>query len=112
MINGSRPHLYPRSYDVVKTGFDDWVELLEHTNNKDMLNDPYNVWLEAFHVGTLIERHGILHAIQTQVELAQPIDDDMGVLMKVDDVKQLQINLLKQVMELIASKGLSRPNTQ
>ena len=108
MINGAKP----RSLDIVKTGFDDWVELLEHTNNKQMLEDPYNVWLEAFHVGTLVERHGILHAIQTQLELVQPGEYDTGTLMTVEDIKQLQINLLQQVLNLIASKGLTRQNTQ
>ena len=85
MINGATP----RGDDLIKNGFDDWVELLEHTNNKDMLDEPYNVWLEAFHVGTLVERHGVLHAIQTQVELVQPSEHDVAVMMSVEDVKQL-----------------------
>lgn len=108
MINGATP----RGDDLIKNGFDDWVELLEHTNNKDMLDEPYNVWLEAFHVGTLVERHGVLHAIQTQVELVQPSEHDVAVMMSVEDVKQLQIKLLQQVMEIVASKGLSRGNSQ
>ena len=108
MINGAKP----QRHDVVKVGYDDWVELLEHTGNTDMLNDPYSVWLEAFHVATLVERHGMLHAIQTQVELVQPADHDMAVMMSVEDVKQLQIRLLQQVIEIIASKGLTRPSAQ
>lgn len=104
MINGAKP----RSNDIVKNGFDDWVELLEHTGNKDLLDDPYNVWLEAFHVATLVERHGILDLIQTQVQLAMPQEGDVAAIMSVDDVKQLQISLLKQVIELVASKGLRR----
>jgi len=108
MINGSTP----RSNDIVKTGFDDWVELLEYTGNAEMLKDPYNVWEEAFHVGTLIERHGTLHAIQTQVKLVQPAEHDYVAMMSIDDVKQIQIKLLQQVMELIASKGLTRQASQ
>ena len=108
MINGA----IPRSNDIVKTGFDDWVELLEHTGNTEMLKDPYNVWEEAFHVGTLIERHGILHVIQTQVQLVQPAEHDAIALMSVDDVKQVQIKLLQQVMDVVASKGLIRRSTQ
>lgn len=111
MINGATPHV-PRSNDIVKTGFDDWVELLQHTGNIEMLKDPYNVWEEAFHVGTLLERHGILHVIQTQVQLVQPNEHDIAVMMSVDDVKQLQIKLLQQVMDLVASKGLIRQSAQ
>lgn len=107
MINGA----IPRSKDIVKSGFDDWVELLEYTGNAEMLKDPYNVWEEAFHVGTLIERHGMLHAIQTQVELVQPAEHDVAVMMSIDDVKQLQIKLLQQVIQIISSKGLTRKSS-
>jgi hypothetical protein len=108
MINGA----IPRSNNIVKSGYDDWVELLEHTGNTEMLKDPYNVWEEAFHVGTMVERHGILHVIQTQVQLVQPAEHDYVAMMSVDDVKQIQIKLLQQVMELIASKGLIRQSSQ
>lgn len=104
MLNGAKP----KSTDIVKTGFDDWLELLEHTGNKDLLEDPYNVWIEAFHVGTMIERHGILHVLQTQVQLLVPEEHDAVALMSIEDVKQIQLSLLKQVLELIASKGLQR----
>lgn len=104
MINGAKP----QSTDIVKSGFDDWVALLEQTGNKDLLDDPYNVWIEAFHVATLLERHGVLHLIQTQVQLAEPHEGDIAAVMSVTDVKQLQINLLKQVMELVAAKGTHR----
>lgn len=106
MINGAEPR--PRSNDVVKVAYDDWVELLAHTGNADVLKDPYSIWLESFNVATLFERHGILHAIQTQIQLAQPEEFDDLVSISVDDAKQIQIKLLQSIMSLIASKGLSR----
>jgi len=106
MINGAA-HM-PTGDDVVRSGFDDWVGLLNHTGNDDMLKDPYNVWLEAFHVATLFERHGIMHAIQTQLQLVQPQDYDDRVMLSVEEVKQIQLRLLQQILQLIASKGLAR----
>jgi hypothetical protein len=31
-----------------KKEFEDWVALLKRTGNEDMLNDPYNIWLEGW----------------------------------------------------------------
>ncbi len=106
MINGAQSHM--RSNNVVKVAYDDWVELLKHTGNANMLDDAYNVWLEAFNVATLFERHGILHAIQTQIQLVQPMEFDDSATISVDDAKQIQIKLLQSIIGLIASKGLSR----
>lgn len=104
MINGATP----MEQDVIKNGYDDWVALLTYTGNRDMLNDPYAVWVEAFHVATLFERHGIIHAIQTQLELITPQEFDNVASMTIDEVKQVQLRMLQQVLDLIASKGLSR----
>ena len=35
---------------IVKKEFDEWMELLRTTGNEDMLKDPYNIWIEAWHV--------------------------------------------------------------
>ena len=105
MINGAGPR---RSQDIVKTAYNDWVELLNHAGAADMLKDPYNVWLEAFHVATLFERHGIMHALQTELQLITPEEHDGAVTLTVEAVKQIQMRMLRQVMDLIASKGLSR----
>lgn len=37
----------------IKQEYDLWIELLEKTGNKDLLKDPYNVWLEAWHVSQI-----------------------------------------------------------
>lgn len=96
--------------DIVKTGYDDWVELLEHTGNTDMLKDPYAVWLEAFHVATMLERHGTLHALRTQVHIYadESVDENLPMGLTVGETKQLQLNLLKQVLKVVESKGLAR----
>lgn len=35
----------------IKQEFDSWVALLNKTGNSDMLQDPYNVWVEAWSLG-------------------------------------------------------------
>ena len=100
MINGK----WPTGEELVKNGYNDWVSLLKRTDHLDMLNDPYNVWAEAFHVGTMLERLGCVHAIQTGVELYA---DEVGpMMMTVEDIKQLQQNLLKQIIMIIEAKAL------
>ena len=48
---------HPMSFDQqVKADYDDWVALLEHTGNTDVLKDPYAIWLEAYHVATILAK--------------------------------------------------------
>ena len=103
MINGHAPE----KDDLVTSGYKDWLKLLEQTGNKDLLNDPFNVWIEAFHVGTMLERVGVSHAIQTQVQLVTPEESDAAAFMSVEEVKQVQINLLKQIIEIVERKEKS-----
>jgi len=100
MMNGK----WPTGQELVKNGYNDWVELLKRTGHMSMLDDPYNVWAEAFHVGTTLERLGCVHAIQTGVQLYA--DEVEPMTMTAEDIKQLQLNLLKQVIVIIESKGL------
>lgn len=39
--------------DQVKEQYHEWMSLLIKTKNTDLLRDPYNVWLEAWHVAML-----------------------------------------------------------
>jgi hypothetical protein len=39
---------------IVKHHFDEWVELLKHAKHEELLDEPYSVWLEAWHVCTMI----------------------------------------------------------
>lgn len=39
--------------DQVKEQYHEWMSLLIKTKNTGLLRDPYNVWLEAWHVATL-----------------------------------------------------------
>lgn len=34
----------------IEQEYKDWVALLKKTGNESLLNDPYNVWLEAFSI--------------------------------------------------------------
>lgn len=91
--------------DIVRNGYEDWIELLKHTGREDLLTDTYNVWQEAFHVATLLERNGTLYALQTQLQLVTPEEHDEKLKVSVEDAKQLQIAMLKQVFQIIQAKG-------
>ena len=87
--------------DMVKMSFDDWVELLTHTNHLELLSNPYDVWIEAFHVGSTLERRNCAHQIRTSMGLVSSEDFDDDMTMSVTDIKQLQIGLLKKVLEIL-----------
>ena len=87
--------------DMVKMSFDDWVELLTYTNHLELLSNPYDVWIEAFHVGSILERRNCAHQIRTGIELAFSEDFDDDTTMSVTDIKQLQMSLLKKVLEIL-----------
>ena len=38
---------------IIKEEFDDWIALLKKTGNEDLLKDPFNIWLEAWHVALM-----------------------------------------------------------
>ena len=42
--------------------YDDWVLLLKAVNATELLDDPYNVWIEAWTIATLLaeQKHGKL----------------------------------------------------
>lgn len=87
--------------DMVKMSFDDWVELLTYTNHLELLSNPYDVWIEAFHVGSTLERRHCAHQIRTSMGLVSSEDFDDDTTMSVTDVKQMQIGLLKKVLEIL-----------
>lgn len=88
---------------ISETAFKDWIELLTRANGLDLLQDPYGVWLEAFHSGAMLERQRCAHAVNTQVLIALPEEFDEKAAMSVAEVKQIQHSLLKQVIGLIAA---------
>ena len=96
----------PTGDEIIQNGYNDWIALLKHTDNEDVLKDSYNPWAAGFRDGVMVERYGCLHAIETQVSLATPQEFDDVTTMSIDDVKQVQINLLKQVLKIISSKGI------
>jgi hypothetical protein len=101
-LNGKQPP------DIIKNGYDEWLELLERTQSMHLLSDPFNVWIEAFSVGAMLERYGIAHAIQTQIELASTDENDEQAILTLEEVRQVQINLLQQVLSLLTTQSLRR----
>jgi len=87
--------------DMVKMSFDDWVDLLTHTNHLELLSNPYDVWVEAFHVGSILERRNCAHQIRTNMGLVSSEDFDDDTSVSVTDAKQMQIGLLKKVLEIL-----------
>jgi hypothetical protein len=87
--------------DMVKMSFDDWVDLLTHTNHLELLSNPYDVWIEAFHVGSILERRNCAHQIRTSLGLISAEDFDDDTTMSVTDIKQMQIGLIKKVLEIL-----------
>ena len=39
-----------------KQEYDDWIELLKHTGNEDLLKDPYSIWLEAWTIALMTSK--------------------------------------------------------
>lgn len=42
---------------MVQQTYQEWLDLLKRTKNEDLLKDPYNIWIEAFHVGTILAQN-------------------------------------------------------
>jgi hypothetical protein len=40
--------------DQMKQEYHDWVALLNKTDNRDLLRDPYSIWTEAWHVAMMV----------------------------------------------------------
>jgi hypothetical protein len=40
--------------ETAKTAYDDWIKLLKDATALDMLEDPYNIWLEAWEQSKII----------------------------------------------------------
>jgi len=87
--------------DTIKKTYDEWIELLKHTNNEAMQANSYDVWIEAFHAGAMLIKHKCLHAVMTelQLDMSEEFDDDASIY--VAEVKQLQASMLKKVVDTI-----------
>jgi len=87
--------------DTVKKTYDEWIELLKHTKNEDMQSNSFDVWIEAFHTGSILTKTKCVHAVLTELQLGMSEDFDDDTNMSVTDVKQLQASMLKKVVEII-----------
>lgn len=82
------------SNDIIANGYQDWIRCLEYLDKKDeILSNPFNVWVEAFETGTMIERLGVVHLIHQMMREAKNIDEQ---------------NMLQGVIDRVQSKGMSR----
>jgi hypothetical protein len=87
--------------DTVKKTYDEWIELLKHTGNESMQSNSFDVWIEAFHTGSILTKTKCVHAVLTELQLGMSEDFDDDTSMSVTDVKQLQASMLKKVVEII-----------
>jgi len=87
--------------DMVELSYKDWVDLLTRTNHLELLSNPYDIWIEAFHVGSVLERRNCAHQIRTSLKLLTTTDFDDGTTLSVADAEQLQISLIKKVLEIL-----------
>ena len=87
--------------DTVKKTYDEWVKLLMHTDNEIMLANSYDVWIEAFHTGSILTKTKCAQAIMTELQLGMSEDFDDDTSLSITDVKQLQASMLKKVVEII-----------
>ena len=87
--------------DTVKRTYDEWIELLKHTKNEDMQSSSYDVWIEAFHTGSILTKAKCAQAILTEMQLGMSEEFDDQTKLSVTDVKQLQTSMIKKVVEII-----------
>ena len=87
--------------DTVKKTYDEWVKLLMHTDNENMLANSSDVWIEAFHTGSILTKTKCAQAIMTELQLGMSEDFDDDTSLSITDVKQLQASMLKKVVEII-----------
>lgn len=87
--------------DTTKKTYDEWVELLKHTGNEAILTNSYDVWIEAFHTGSILTKTKCVQAIVTELQLGMSEDFDDDASIYVTEVKQLQASMLKKVVEII-----------
>jgi hypothetical protein len=88
----------------IREEYDDWVKLLKQTKHEEMLDDSYDVWLEAMTVATILIKQNLVKHITEQLEvpLSEEYDDDAQ--MTVTDIKQLQASWLKKLLTIVESQ--------
>lgn len=87
--------------DMVELSYKDWVDLLTRSNHLELLSNSYDVWIEAFHVGSTLERRNCAYQIRTNMDLVSAEDFDDNTSVSVTDAKQMQIGLIKKVLEIL-----------
>lgn len=81
--------------------FEEWLELLSKTNHMELLENPINVWVEAYTVGALFERHRIsmtLQAVLTPPKMPEGFEGstaDMNQML--DKIRKIIVSVVHQV---------------
>ena len=78
--------------------FEEWLELLDRTNHIELLDQPINVWLEAYCVGAMFERMRISLVAQTALQPPKMPDDFEGDTAMAD---QLYEKMRKQILAIV-----------
>ena len=78
--------------------FEEWLELLERTNHTELLDQPINVWLEAYCVGAMFERMRISIIAQSALVPPKMPDDFEG---DTSMAEQLYEKMRKQILAIV-----------
>ena len=81
--------------------FEEWLDLLSQTDHMDLLEDPVNVWVEAYHVGAIFEQHRISIALQTVLQspkLPEGFEGDISATEQiVERIRKIVLSVIHQV---------------
>jgi hypothetical protein len=88
---------------LIKQSFDDWTHLLAMTKNKDLLDDPFSIWYEAFETARILERIDCQAIIQTAFVIPDVEGDDKQKI-TIEEAKNQQRELIEKIVETLQHK--------
>jgi len=88
---------------LIKQSFDDWTHLLAMTKNKDLLDDPFSIWYEAFETARILERIDCQAIIQTAFVIPDVEGDDKKKI-TIEEAKNQQRELIEKIVETLQHK--------
>lgn len=92
--------------NLIKESYDDWVHLLGMTKHKDLLDDPFSIWYEAFETARILERIDCQAVIQTSFPInIEPGDDKKKI--SIEDAKVQQKELIEKIIEALQNKHIN-----
>jgi hypothetical protein len=88
---------------LIKQSFDDWTHLLAMTKNKDLLDDPFSIWYEAFETARILERIDCQAIIQTAFVIPDVEGDDTKKI-TIKEAKDQQRELIEKIIDALQNK--------